>query len=190
MKATLVRDVMVPLDDVPTVRDEETLADAVRRLDAAQTRRPEGRSKYRAVLVVDDRGRVVGKLGHLAFLKAFEPGFERPLDLARLDRAGVDPDLVESISGHLRFWQDDLGSCCRRAAHLLVRDVMHPVDHSLVEDTPLLVAISTLTRLQTLSIPVRRGERVVGLLRLADLYDVIAELILGGCSLSGQAEKE
>ena len=119
MKATLVRDVMVPLDDVPTVRADATLADAVRQLDVAQARRPEGRSKYRAVLVVDDQGRVVGKLGHLVFLRAFEPGYERPVDLERLDRAGVDPDLVESISGHLRFWQDDLESCCRRAAHLV-----------------------------------------------------------------------
>jgi len=34
-----------------------------------------------------------------------------------------------------------------------------------------------MVRLQTLSVPVREGGEVVGLLRLADVYDAVAEQI-------------
>ena len=51
-----VKDVMLPLDDVPTVPPEATLADAVRALREADENRPTDRPPYRAVLVVDGRG--------------------------------------------------------------------------------------------------------------------------------------
>jgi CBS domain-containing protein len=177
METWSVRDIMLSLTDVPTVREEATLLEAVCALDRAQRRRREGASRYRAVLVVNARGQVVGKLGHLAFLRAIEPGFESPADRDTLDRAGVDPDLLESLSGHRRFWHGELEECCRRSAHVTVREVMHPLAESVDADTPLIQAVSTLVRLQVLSIPVREAGQVVGLLRLADLYDLIAHLI-------------
>lgn len=175
---TTVRDVMLPVDDVPTVHRDATLADAVRALADADRVRPEGRPSYRAVLVVNDHDEVVGKVGYLAFLRALEPGFEGPQDLATLDRAGVDPAVVGAISAHLRFWHVDLPDCCRRAAHTPVRDVMLEVSESLDENTPVSVAITTLVRLNTLSLPVVRGPVVIGLLRLADLYQLVAEMIV------------
>jgi len=177
MEPQCVRDVMLPLDDVPTVSVGATLLDAVCTLERAQVRRPAGASRYRFVLVLNEQGQVVGKLGHLAFLRAIEPGFERPRELEALDRAGVDADLIDSISRYRRLWQEGLRDCCRRVAQLRVADVMRPVDESIADDAPLLTAVSTLVRLQSLSIPVRRGDLVVGVLRLADLYDVIANQI-------------
>jgi hypothetical protein len=139
---------------------------------------------------MNDRGQVVGKLGHLAFLRGVDPGYERQVDLAALDRAGVDRELIESISGHMRFWQEDLIACCHRAAHLRVGDVMRQVDEAIEQDSPLTTAISTMVRLQTLSIPVRRGDEVVGLLRLADVYDIVATVMTGQRSGGADTEDE
>lgn len=172
-----VRDVMLPLDDVPVVREDATLAEAVGILEAADQSRPPGRPHYRAVLVTNARGQVVGKLGHLAFLKALEPGHEAPAERAALDRAGVDPELLGSIAGHRRLLEPSLEACCRRAAHTRVCDAMHAMPEALDEDTPINEAVTAIVRLQTLSILVRRGDAVVGLLRLADLYQVVAALI-------------
>jgi CBS domain-containing protein len=174
MQAACARDVMLPLDDVPTIHESATLRDAVRALALAQERRPPGRPPYRAVLVVNDGGQVVGKLGHLSFLAALEPGHE-PLEA--LDRAGLAPDLIASISDHLRLLRPGIEDLCLRAAHLRVGDVMRRLDESIDEHAPLSEAIASLVRLQTLSILVRRGTEVVGLLRLADLYDLVAGMI-------------
>ena len=90
-----VKDVMLDLQQVPKVHQDATLAEAIQALDCAQQQRPGGRLPYRVVLVLDDDDEVVGKLGHMAFLKTLEPGYESPDSRATMDRAGVDPDLVE-----------------------------------------------------------------------------------------------
>jgi CBS domain-containing protein len=63
MAVRLVKDVMLPLDDVPIIRDDATLAEAVRALQQAQQHRPAGRLPYRVVLVVNRDGQVLGAPG-------------------------------------------------------------------------------------------------------------------------------
>ena len=173
----LVKEVMLTLDDVPTILPDATLAAAVRALGDAQRRRPPGRLPYRAVLVVNEQGQVVGKLGHAAFLQALEPGYEPPDERETLRRAGVDSVLAESVSRHKRFWEGDLELGCRRAAHLRVADVMRQIEEIVDEQASLVEAISILLRRGALSVLVRREDDVVGLLRLADAYDVVAQKI-------------
>jgi CBS domain-containing protein len=178
MKSVLVKDVMLSVVDVPAVGEDATLAEAVQALESAQQRRPVDRLPFRVVLVVNSRDQVVGKVGHLAFLQALEPGYESPDERETFQRAGVDSELARSLSRYKRFWEEDLELACRRAAHLRVTDVMRGVGESVEEETSLLEAVSTLVRLGTLSVLVRRGDEVTGLLRLADVYHVAAKLIL------------
>lgn len=173
-----VKDVMLPLDDVPTVAPDATLADAARALREADESRPAGRPPYRAVLVVDARGQVLGKLGQLAFLRALEPGWEAPADLAALDRAGVDPGLLSSLAEHQRFWQEGVLACCHRAAHRRVTEVLLEATETIPEDTSLQQAIATISRLGRLSLLVRRGSDIVGLLRLSDLFEVVSDMLV------------
>jgi CBS domain-containing protein len=177
MPALRVRDVMLPLDDVPTIEESATLREAVLAVKLAQERRPEGRLAYRAVLVVNSQGRIVGKIGHLSFLGALEPSREPQ---RALDRMGIPPELIETVSGHMRVLGGDLETLCQRAARLKARDVMRTLDESIDADALLPEAISTIVSLQALSILVRDEGQIVGLLRLADLYDVIARMIDGG----------
>jgi CBS domain-containing protein len=173
-----VKDVMLLLDDVPTVPPEATLADAARALREADENRPADRPPYRAVLVVDARGQVLGKLGQLGFLRALEPGWEAPADRATLDRAGIDPGLLDSIAEHQRFWQEGVLACCHRAAHRRVTDVLLEATETIPEDTSLQQAIATMSRLGRLSLLVRRGSEIVGLLRLSDLFEVVSDQLI------------
>ena len=178
MEIKYVRDVAVDISRVPKVHQDATLLDAIKALDVAQERRPGGRLPFRAVLVMDDNGEIVGKLGHLAFLRALEPGYESQHDRDSMYRSHVDPDLFESMSGHLRLLQPGFPNCCFRAANFRVKDVMHPPEEAIDEDMLLISAVSILVKLQALSVLVRRGDLIVGLLRLADVFDVIADLIV------------
>jgi len=178
MDIKYVRDVIVDLDRVPKVHQDATLLDAVKVLDVAQENRPGGRLPFRVVLVIDDNDEVVGKLGHLAFLRALEPGYESQHDKDSMYRSHVDPDLVESMSGHLRLLQPGFPNCCFRAAHFRVKDVMHPLEEAIDENMLLISAVSILVKLRALSVLVRRGDCIIGILRLADVFDVIADVIV------------
>lgn len=176
MEQTTVRELMVPLDELPTVAGSATLAAAIAVLRTARTNATE-RLPYRLVLVTDDSGRVIGKLGHLAFLRGLlqTPG-ESPVEGA-FDRAGVDPELVSAMTGHLRFFHENFSACCERADYVRIADVMTPVTDSVDANEPLAAGIRALLDRQQLSVFVRRGHEVVGLLRLADVFDWIADAV-------------
>ena len=175
MDRKLVKDVMIPLEECPVVASDGVLSDALRALDEAQKRLPSGRQPYRAVLVVDADQKVIGKLGQWAFLMALEPKYAVHKDLGRLARAGVDPELVSAMMHHYQFFQDSLSDLCRRAAGMKTRDVMRPVEDSIDESAPLSQAIHKMVLSQTLSVLVTRGAEAVGLIRLSDLFDEVAE---------------
>lgn len=171
------KDIMRPLEECAVVTDEATLADAIVALDEAQERLPAARSPHRAVLVQDDNGKIVGKLGYLGFLKALEPKYSNIGDVDRLSRAGVGTELMNFIMDSYRFWQDDLESVRQRAYHIKVKDVMVPVEDSIDVNTTVTEAMHHLIMKQSLSVVVMMKGVVVGMLRLSDLFEEVAEFI-------------
>jgi CBS domain-containing protein len=165
---------MVPIDEYPVVSQHATLIEAILKFDESMRRRDRSRQPYRAVLVVDENKKVIGKIGQLAFLKALEPQQNILGDMGKLAAAGVSREFVSSMMKHFQFFQDNLSDLCRRASHLRVRDVMHPVGECIDADAPLGEAISKLVAWQTLSILVTENEEVVGLLRLSDVCQEVA----------------
>ena len=81
-KQKYVLDIMLPLNEYAVVSIDATLYDAFISLKEAQKKLPKGRQPHRAVLVVDNKGKIVGKLGHLGFLRALEPRYK---NLGQLD---------------------------------------------------------------------------------------------------------
>jgi len=177
-----VKDLMVSLDEYPVVSQDATLREAVLALEEAQRQLPGGRQPYRAVLVVDEKKRIAGKIGQLAFLRALEPRYDVIGDLESLSVAGVSEEFVASTMEHYRFFQENLPDLCSRTSRLLVKDVMRPVTQSIDENASLREAIHRIVVWQTLSILVTRGTDVVGLLRLSDLSDAITAQLKAAAS--------
>ena len=177
MSQKTVRDLMVPLDEYAVVGPDASLLDAVVALEKAQRGLPAGRQPHRAVLVIGPQGKVLGKLGHLAFLKALEPRYDAVGDLATLSRVGLSGDFISSMMGHMELWKDSLDDICQRARHTRIKDVMRPVTESIAEDAPLSEALHNIIVRQSLSLLVTRGPEVVGILRLSDLFAAVTEQI-------------
>jgi hypothetical protein len=175
MDTIKVKDLMVPLDEYAVVPEEATLLDAINALESAQKRLPEGRQPHRAVLVEGKDKKIIGKVGQLAFLKALEPKYNVLGDLEMLARAGVQPDFISSMMENYQFFQDSLSDLCWRGRNIRVTDVMRPVAEHIDEKASLREAIHQIIMLQTLSILVTRGREVIGLLRLSDLYEEVAD---------------
>jgi CBS domain-containing protein len=186
-----VKDIMLSLDDYAVVGTEATMVDALCALEAAQKKLPPDRQPHRAVLVVDDKGNIVGKLGHLAFLKALEPKYDKIGDINVLSRVGLSPEFINSMMENLSLWKESFADYVQRAQKTKVKDVMHPATESISEDAPLSEAVHKLVMYQTLSLLVTRGEKVVGILRLSDLFSVIAHIIRkkAGCGEGTSQER-
>jgi len=179
MDSKIVKNLMVPLDDYGVISDDSTLLDAIIALDQAQKNLTPGRQPHRAVLVVDNNKKVIGKIGHLAFLKALEPKYNMVGDLSRLSRAGLSPTFISSMMENFQFFQGSLNDLCRRAIYIKAKDVMRPVTESIEENASLHEAIHKIIMNQTLSLLVTRGDKTIGLLRLSDLFDEVAKQMKG-----------
>jgi len=174
MEEKRVRDLMLPLKEYALVSEDATLLEALYALDRAQTRLPAGKQLHRAVLVVNEREEVVGKLGHLGFLKALEPKYDQMGNLPALSQVGLSQEFLQSMMNDFRLWQDSLKNICRRAGSVKIKDAMRPVTENIDENASMTEAIHRIVMLQTLSLLVTRESKVVGILRLSDLFDELA----------------
>ena len=180
MQTMLVREMMVPLESYATVSESATMFDAVVALDKAQAEFDQSRYRHRAVLVYDDRKNIVGKVSQLDLLKALEPKFEKILNTGALSRTGYTLDYFQSISRH-GLWRKPLDDLCRKAADLRVKDFMYAPEAGefIQEDADLNEAVHRLVVGQHHSLLVTRGkgEEIVGVLRLTDVFKLVTERI-------------
>ena len=174
-QARYVKDLMLPLDHYAVVQENATLIEAYCALEEAQKKLPAGAPPSRAVLVTDRHGKIVGKVGHLAFLKALEPKYDKMGDLGTLSRVGLSSDFITNMMENMNLWKEDFADICRRANTAKVREVMHPVTESIDEEAHLSYAVHKIVMFQTLSLLVTRGNQIIGILRLSDLFNEVGE---------------
>jgi len=175
MENILVKDIMIPINEYAVVPHHATLYDAIIALEESRDKIPRGSDPHRAVLVIDDSGKVIGKLGHLAFLKALEPKYRDLGDLSTFSKAELSPEFIKTIRTERRFWQGSFPDIYNRAMSVLVKDVMHPADACINENEPLTEAIHESIMWQSLSILVTKESEIIGILRLSDVYAVVAK---------------
>jgi CBS domain-containing protein len=179
---TRVRDLMIAVDEYAVVDATATLREALDVLGEAQRRMEDGGHRHRAVLVRDARNRIIGKVGHLAFLRAVRTAAVDPLASdPRLEVAGVDEDMVRQSAGVYRMMHDDLRSLCGNASSVRVREAMRPVEEHIDADASLLDALDAFDRWESLSLLVTDGRETVGILRLVDLFDEVARSLMTCC---------
>lgn len=178
MALKCVKDIMVPLDKYAVVDDTVTVFGALVALKESQKNLKPGQFMHRAVLVKNKKGQVIGKIGHLAFLKGLEPKYSDIGDLNILSRAGLTPDFVKEMAIKWNLFKDDLHESCNYLKSIRVTEIMHPVIENIDEEASLNEAVHKIVMWQTLSILVTRDDRTTGLLRLSDLF----EEIFGECT--------
>jgi predicted transcriptional regulator len=172
-----VKDLMIPLSEYAVVPENAGLVEAIQALDEAQKRLQPGRQPHRAILVVDKNNKVIGKIGHLALIKALEPKYADLGDIGKLGMVGLSENFVTSMMQHFSFFHDNLTDICRRASSIKAKEAMRPLTESVDENATLGEAVHKIVMWQSLSILVTRQAEAVGLLRLSDVFDEITEEI-------------
>jgi CBS domain-containing protein len=177
MKTVFVKDLMIPIRQYPSVGPDATLYDAFVSLEAARQEMGRDFEPPRAVLVVDNQDAIIGKLGHWALLKALEPKYGLISEMDILKQANLNNEFIQSIMDNYNFWGEDLYDICARSKRILVKDVMHPVSESIDKDATLADAMHRILIYNTLSMLVKEGARIIGIIRLSDIYIHIAALV-------------
>jgi len=181
MNSILVREMMVPLADYATVTEDATLYEAVMALKEAQRTFDQDRYRHRAVLVLDRRQHVVGKVSQFDVLKALEPKYRGLAgDIKELEGLyGLKTDSIRQMIADYGLGKQPLDDVCRKAGAIKVRDIMYtPTEGEYVsDDATLNEAIHQLILGHHQSLLVTHGTEIVGVLRLTDVFHRVTEMI-------------
>jgi CBS domain-containing protein len=179
MNTMKVKDIMVPLAEYATVSTDATLYEAVMALEEAQKHFTKDRYKHRAILVYDEKKKVVGKLSQLDVIRGLEKGYRRIGDLDAISHTGFSKDLIRSMMEKYSLWQSPMESICGKAVHIKVKEIMYtPTEGEYVDqDAALDQAIHQLVMGHHQSLLVTAGKEIVGILKLTDVFIQVCEAI-------------
>lgn len=168
-----VREIIVPVDQYPSVRDKATLKEAIRVLDGAKLDVRGRRSQPRVLLVFDGIQVLVGYARRRDIMRGLEPGFmlSEPMTYRRkLFDVAADPNLAE-------LPYDRVVSSIRKQAERPVSDVMQPVETTIDADDHLMKAIHEMVTLNLYLIPVIDEGQLLGVIRSLDIIHELAQLL-------------
>ncbi|CCK80107.1 CBS domain-containing protein [Desulfobacula toluolica] len=184
MKDKQVKEVMIPLSDYATVSEEETLVNAIKELQQSRNN-TQLNHKHRAVLVYGKDNQITGKLSIRCILKALEPKyrqFEHPESIGNigLSRFGFNNDFLKSLLDNFNLWDETLEELVKKASKLKVKNVMYtPSSGEYVdENAPISEAVHQFILGCHQSLLVLKEDKVVGIIRLPDIFDLVCEILV------------
>jgi CBS domain-containing protein len=165
----IVKDLMVPLEEYTRVPEGASLHDAIEALANALfgPAADPARSRDRGVLVQAKDGRVLGKLSLWDVLRGLEPRYARPFD-----------PLV-MVEEYFTWTHSMFANLAEKARSIKAKDMLreHSRDELIDENAPLDLAVHQLVHGRLPSLVVMRGDSVVGVLRLGDVFKAVTEMI-------------
>jgi CBS-domain-containing membrane protein len=166
---------MVPLSEYATVPEGSTLFDAVLALEKAQEEFDHTKYKHRGVLILDKDKQVIGKLGQLDVLRALEPQHDDLGNMSELSQYGFSFNFIRKLCQQRRLQETPLKDLCSKAAKLRVEDFMQtPSEGEFIDqEASLEIAVLQLVMGHHLSLLVTRGKKIVGTLRLTDVFAAV-----------------
>ena len=173
---------MISTSEYATVKHDARLIDAIMTLEKTRERTLGKKHHYRAVLVVDDKNRIIGKIGYLSFLKAMEPNYNKLKTEDAFIRVDLHPDFIDDLMENFNLWEEDFLDICSRVNTVKVTDAMKPVDENIDADASLVDAMHKLIVWNTLSLIVKEKGAIVGIIRLSDVYEEMVKSVLNSCS--------
>jgi CBS domain-containing protein len=161
-----VKDLMIPLEDYPHIPYWFTLRQAMAMVREASLRSG-GSFEPRSVLVFDEKYQLLGILTLRDILKGLEPRFLKESGLVK-----ADPGLTV-------LWGDFFGPGLKEQAQKPVSEVMSPIRVTVNAEAPLAKALALMIREQVGMMPVLQDHKVAGMVRLTDLFQEVAVIVLG-----------
>lgn len=180
MNKRTVQSIMVPLSEYATVSEDATLREAVEALKKSQDGFDRSKYRHRAILIFDKNQKIVGKVSFMNLLMGLEPKYGDMLSDKGPMHVGFTRTYQRAIIEQFKLWEAPLEHLCEKVARIKVKHFMvAPRDEEKIEpDATLDQAIHQIVLGHHQSLLVVKDEQVVGILRLTDLFEVVAEAIM------------
>lgn len=171
----LAKDLMVPIAEYATVSKGATLMEALLALEKAQEEFTQTGYSHRAVLIMDENKRVVGKLSQLDFLCVLEHEDEHMDKDKNIGKLGFSSMAIVKHREQKRSQGASMGKILSAVANFKVEDFMQSPSQGeyIEENTPLHTAVHQLTTGLHLSLLVTKKKQIVGVLRMADVFAAV-----------------
>ena len=176
MEKCSVKDLMVPISEYATVALGTTLADAVTALEEAQEAYTASKYQHRAILVLDNNGNVVGKIGQLRVLEAIEPEYDFNDKIEEIKNYNFSEEYLAQLRDKYRSEVPILKTeQLKVIATKKVEEFMQKPrpGEFVAEDCSLDTAIHKLVAGRHLSLLVTRKEKIIGVLRMTDVFAAV-----------------
>jgi CBS domain-containing protein len=178
MEETTVEDLMIPLNEYATVYENAGLLDAIDELEKIQKKVTKSMIPHRAVLVHDDSNHIVGKISQFDILKALESNSQQINHLKKISKYGFSQDAIRAMIAQQNLWESLEEKLNRKAKTMRVKDFMYkPSKEEVVQrQASLNEAIHQMVVGHHHSLLVVFEKKIIGILRLVDVFDVICHL--------------
>lgn len=176
MEHLRVKDLMVPISEYATVMVGTSLLDAILALERAQEAYTANKYQHRAILVLDEDDAVVGKISQLRILKAVETRHDIDSEIENLSNFNFSEEYISNRREQYRLQGPIFdSSALKAAAKKKVEEFMQkPAPGEFVsEESSLDVAIHKVVAGAHLSLLVTREDKIIGILRLSDVFAAI-----------------
>ena len=177
MKASTLKGIMVPLDEYATVSENANVLEAIHALEVAQKAFDPNRYPHRAVLVVNDKNHVVGKLSQHDIIMSLEPRYKKTREHkdGALEHLGFGRKFIEAVSLQYSQWDRPLQNLYKKAIEQKVKSFMYePTEGEYINVAASMdETIHQLIIGQHHSLLVTDGDVIVGIVRLTDVFDFI-----------------
>jgi CBS-domain-containing membrane protein len=173
MKRYKIKDLMVPFSEYGVISEEATIYEAVLALEKAQEQFDTERYRHRAILVHDKNKKIIGKLGQLDVLRSLEPRYEEMRgDSHGITKFGFSRSFLLSMLESYKLFDRPFDDICRKAGQEKVKKYMHkPTEGEYIDESSSLdEAIHLLVLGHHQSLLVTKGDDIVGILRLTDVF--------------------
>lgn len=176
MEKYSVKDLMIPISEYASVTLGTTLIDAVSALTTAQEAYASSKYQHRAILVLDNNGDVVGKIGQLLALEAIEPKYDFNEKIAEIKNYNFSEEYLAQLRDKYRSEEPILQTeHLKMVAVKKVEDFMQsPQPGEFVDEKSSLdTAIHKLVAGRFQSLLVTRNKITVGILRMSDVFSSV-----------------
>lgn len=185
MKTFKIEDLVVPLSEYATVTVGATLEEAMLALEKAQEGFDQTKYRHRAILVLDQAGQVVGKIGQHDALKALEPQYLKMASNSSAAHYGFSVPFLRGLQEQYSLLDGALENICQKASKMKVEDFMSRLTEGEFIDVKATLdqAIHMLVMGRHQSLLVEKNDRITGVLRLTDVFAAVFH-VMKTCALS------
>ncbi len=163
-----VRELLVPISDYPNIRNDASVRDAF----AILKRNFQDGKGYRTILVLDEKNQLKGLLSLGDLIQAVEPRF------LKMAKPPVYQGLTQEYPALTLIWQELFSKECKEEARKPVKDAMVPIKATVTTDDSIAKVAYLMITTNSHVIPVLEKDKVIGVVRLVDIFNEIAGVVL------------